>query len=48
MQNDSLTKAKEPYTNPETTAIALVPKNNVLNYISNPGGTVPSLDPEEG
>ena len=39
---------KEAYTNPETNTIDLAPKDSVLQDISNPGGTVPPLDPNEG
>ena len=46
MSNNNLPLAKETYTNPEVTTIELTGMGNVLQ-ISNPGGTVPPIDPNE-
>lgn len=48
MSNTTLSKAKEAYIKPEMSTIDMGPIVSVLNDISNPGGTVPPIDPEEG
>ena len=48
MSNYNLSMTKEAYTNPEVTTIDIAPMGNMLQNISNPGGTVPPLDPDEG
>ena len=48
MSKNNLSMTKEAYTNPEVTTIELSGMENVLQNISNPGGTVPPLDPDEG
>jgi hypothetical protein len=39
---------KEAYIRPETISIELATKRTLLQVISNPGGTVPPIDPNEG
>ena len=39
---------KEAYTSPATRAIDIVPMGSLLQVISNPGGDVPPIDPNEG
>ena len=48
MNNNDLSKTKEAYAAPETMTVYICPMKNMLNNISNPGGTVPPLDPDEG
>ncbi|MBR3441431.1 MAG: hypothetical protein IKH00_07195 [Bacteroidales bacterium] len=40
--------AKEAYASPEINTIELVTQGSLLHIISNPEGTVPGLDPDEG
>ena len=39
---------KEVYSSPEMETIQLATTGSLLQVISNPGGTVPGLDPDEG
>ena len=39
---------KEAYTSPEVITVELATQGSLLQNISNPGGSVPGLDPEEG
>lgn len=39
---------KEVYSSPEMDTIQLATTGSLLQVISNPGGTVPGLDPDEG
>ena len=48
MQKNNSLKTKEAYTNPEVEMIDIAPMENLLNNISNPGGTGDDLDPIEG
>ncbi len=47
MQDNSLLKTKESYTEPKAKQYNIVSSGAVLD-ISNPGGTVDPLDPTEG
>ena len=39
---------KEVYSRPEMASVSIAPQGSLLQVISNPGGTVPGLDPDEG
>ena len=43
----SIENTKDAYTRPEAESICIFPQECILD-ISNPGGTVPPIDPEEG
>lgn len=39
---------KEAYAKPEAETISIAPMESIVQNISNPGGTVPPIDPTEG
>ena len=45
---NAIKSTKAAYDMPTAATVDIAPRDSVLQIISNPGGTVPGLDPEEG